>query len=232
MSSILKRYFSREENPSRLLFQPAALSKQIKPVRCVSEDKALEAFMAFLETVVPRIVLVGLDEETLGVLLQKLEVSCHDQFWSLVTGFAWWNMLFDDIKAKQRYKNIINLIAKIFQDPTSELGCLFQSEIPVVPSPSCCDISSCCSYVKVTKSMMSNFYQSLSRKCVKEVARDEGLSIENLLTQVIQEPSVNPTRMWNIEVMDKHPMGVEVFSTFRSPIFVPLVRTEQVKFLQ
>ena len=80
--------------------------------------------------------------------------------------------------------------------------------------------------------MMSNFYQSLSRKCVKEVARDEGLSIENLLTQVIQEPSVNPTRMWNIEVMDKHPMGVEVFSTFRSPIFVPLVRTEQVKFLQ
>ena len=107
MSSILKRYFSREENPSRLLFQPAALSKQIEPVRCVSEEKALEAFMAFLETVGPRIVLVGLDEDTLGVLLQKLEVRCHDQFWSLVTGFAWWKKLFGHIKAKQRYKNNI-----------------------------------------------------------------------------------------------------------------------------
>ena len=77
--------------------------------------------------------------------------------------------------------------------------------------------------------MISHFYQSLSRKCVKEVARDEGLSMENLLTKVRQEPSVNPTRMWNREVMDKHPIGVEVFSTFRSPVFVPWVRTEQVK---
>ena len=80
--------------------------------------------------------------------------------------------------------------------------------------------------------MISHFYQSLSRKCVKEAARDEGLSIENLCTKVRQEPSVNPTRKWNREVMDKHHMGVEVFSTYRSPIFVPLVRTEQVKFLQ
>ena len=77
-------------------------------MRCVSEEKALEAFMAFLETVGPRIVLVGLDEDTLGVLLQKLEVRCHDQFWSLVTGFAWWKNLFYDIKAKQRYKNNIS----------------------------------------------------------------------------------------------------------------------------
>ena len=137
MSSILKRYFSREENPSRLLFQPAALSKQIEPVRCVSEEKALEAFMAFLETVGPRIVLVGLDEDTLGVLLQKLEVRCHDQFWSLVTGFAWWNMLFDDIKAKQRYKNNIKPISskEFFRIPPLSLEAFFSRRFPAFPLP-------------------------------------------------------------------------------------------------
>ena len=138
MSSILKRYFSREENPSRLLFQPAALSKQIEPVRCVSEEKALEAFMAFLETVGPRIVLVGLDEETLGVLLQKLEVRCHDQFWSLVTGFAWWKKLFDDnVKGKQRYKNYtkMNPPQEFFRIPTLSLDAFFSRRFPAFPLP-------------------------------------------------------------------------------------------------
>ena len=232
MSSILKRYFSREENQSRLLFQPAALSKQIEPVRCVSEEKALEAFMAFLETVGPRIVLVGLDEETLGVLLQKLEVRCHDQFWSLVTGFAWWKKLFDDIKAKQRYKNKIKPISsqESFRIPLS-LDAFFNQRFPAFPLPAVVTSPVVAHMLRcLNQCMMSNFYQYLSRKCVKEVARDEGLSIKNLLTKIRQEPPcVNPTRMWNREVMDKHPMGVEVFSTFRSPIFVPLVRTEQVK---
>ena len=71
-----------------------------------------------------------------------------------------------------------------------------------------------------------------SRKCVKEVALDEGISMENLFTKVIQEPSVNPTRMWNRDVIEELPVGVEIISTFRSPIFVPLVRTEQVKKIQ
>ena len=108
-------------------------------MRCVSEDKALEAFMAFLETVGPRIVLVGLDEDTLGVLLQKLEDSCHDQFWSLVTGFAWWNMLFDDIKAKQRYKNNIKPISSqgFFRIPLPPLSldAFFSQRFPAFPLP-------------------------------------------------------------------------------------------------
>ena len=70
--------------------------EQIEPVKCVSEEEALLAFLAFLETVQPRVVLIGLDEETLGVLLQKLEDKHKEKFRSLVVGFTWWKRVFNN----------------------------------------------------------------------------------------------------------------------------------------
>ena len=65
-------------------------------MKCVSEEEALLAFLAFLETVGPCVVLVGLDEETLGVLLQKLEDKHEAKFRSLVVGFTWWKRVFNN----------------------------------------------------------------------------------------------------------------------------------------
>ena len=74
---------------------------QVKPVKCVSEDEALLAFLAFLETVGPRVILVGLDEETVGVLLQKLEDKHKAKFRSLVVGYTWWKRIFNNFNVTQ-----------------------------------------------------------------------------------------------------------------------------------
>ena len=68
--------------------------EQVEPVKCVSEEEALSAFLTFLETVGPCVVLVGLDEETLGVLLQKVEDKDTAKFRSLVVGYTWWERVF------------------------------------------------------------------------------------------------------------------------------------------
>ena len=54
------------------MFRPSVLVRRIERVECVGEEKALLAFLDFLESVAPRVVLVGLDEGTVGVLLEKL----------------------------------------------------------------------------------------------------------------------------------------------------------------
>ena len=54
------------------MFRPPVLVRQVERVECVTEEKALIKFMDFLKNVQPPLVLVGLDEETVEVLLQKL----------------------------------------------------------------------------------------------------------------------------------------------------------------
>ena len=44
------------------------LTVLVDRVECVSEEDAIEAFFAFLEAVGPNVVLVGVDEDTVGVL--------------------------------------------------------------------------------------------------------------------------------------------------------------------
>ena len=59
-------------------------------VECVGEEKALLAFLDFLESVAP---LVGLDEGTVGVLLEKLLAMDKVKLESLVDGFTWWERI-------------------------------------------------------------------------------------------------------------------------------------------
>ena len=95
-------YSSRDENTSTFLFRPTALVKQIDPVNCVSEEEALLAFLTFLETVGPPVVLVGLDEETVGVLLQKLHDKHTEKFRSLVVGYTWWKRVLNNTNITQK----------------------------------------------------------------------------------------------------------------------------------
>ena len=84
----------REENI--FLFRPPVLVRQIERVECVSEEDALLAFVDFLENVGRRVVLVGIDEETVGVLLQKVLATNKKRFEKLVDGFSWWKKVFEN----------------------------------------------------------------------------------------------------------------------------------------
>ena len=71
-------------------------------MKCVSEEEALLAFLTFLETVPPRVLLVGLDEETVGVLLQKLENKDKAKFRRLVVGYTSWERIFNNAQIKRK----------------------------------------------------------------------------------------------------------------------------------
>ena len=61
--------------------------------KCIQEEEALELFFKFLELAGPNVVLVGLDEDTIGVLLKKLESHNTAKFLQLVVGYNWWSRI-------------------------------------------------------------------------------------------------------------------------------------------
>ena len=63
----LKHFLTREGGSSTFLFRPTVLVKQVARVECVSEEVAINAFFAFLKDVGPNVVLVGVDEDTVGL---------------------------------------------------------------------------------------------------------------------------------------------------------------------
>ena len=66
-------------------------------MECVGEEKALLAFLDFLESVAPRrVVLVGLDESSVGVLLEKLLATDKVKLESIVDGFTWWERILEN----------------------------------------------------------------------------------------------------------------------------------------
>ena len=71
-------------------------------MECVTEEKALIKFMDFLKNVQPPVVLVGLDEETVVVLLQKLLASDSIKLKSLFHGFTSWRRILGNCKTKYK----------------------------------------------------------------------------------------------------------------------------------
>ena len=65
---------------SSFLFRPTVLVKQVERGECLTEEAAIDAFFHFLKTVGPNVVLVGIDEETVGVLVQKLKARDKAKF--------------------------------------------------------------------------------------------------------------------------------------------------------
>ena len=69
------------------------LVAEVDRVECISEEAALDAFFAFLKSVGPNVVLVGMDEDTVGVLVKKLKAKDRAEFRSLVAGYTWWKRI-------------------------------------------------------------------------------------------------------------------------------------------
>ena len=93
---------TREEGTSTFLFRSPVLVKQVERVECVSEEVAISAFVAFLKSFGPGVVLVGMDEDTVGVLVQKLKAKDKPEFWSLVAGYTWWKRILKHTNMKHK----------------------------------------------------------------------------------------------------------------------------------
>ena len=71
------------------LFREKALVSETNRLECVKEEDAMELFLKYLELAGPNVVLVGMDEDSVGVLLQKLESHNAAKFLQLVVGYTW-----------------------------------------------------------------------------------------------------------------------------------------------
>ena len=78
-------------------------------VECVPEEAAISAFFVFLKSVGPNVVLVGLDEDTVGVLVQKLKAKDKVKFRSLVAGYTWWKRVLKHTNSKHKYETFKQL---------------------------------------------------------------------------------------------------------------------------
>ena len=73
-------------------------------VECKTEKAAIEDFFRYLKTVggPADVVLVGLDEDTVGVLVQKLKAVSKNKFRKTVAGFTWWNRILKHTNFKHK----------------------------------------------------------------------------------------------------------------------------------
>ena len=71
-------------------------------VECKTEKAAIEDFFRYLNTLGPDVVLVGLDEDTVGVLVQKLKAVSKNKFRKTVAGFTWWNRILKHTNFKHK----------------------------------------------------------------------------------------------------------------------------------
>ena len=75
-------------------------------MECVPEDAAISAFFVFLGSIGPNVVLFGLDEDTVGVLVQKLKAKDKQKFRNLVAGYTWWKRILKHTNSKHKYENM------------------------------------------------------------------------------------------------------------------------------
>ena len=74
------------------LFRPTVLVERVERVECRREKEALKAFVAFLKPLGNKVLLVGLDEDTMAVLRTKLKKV--DKGMSLYL-YTWWKKILE-----------------------------------------------------------------------------------------------------------------------------------------
>ena len=93
------------EDKNTFLFRPTVLVEEVQRVVCMTESEATGQFLDYLEKIGPNIILVGIDEDTLGVLMQKLTQRQPARFLKLVVGFTWWSRILKHFRVED-YKKL------------------------------------------------------------------------------------------------------------------------------
>ena len=83
---LLKALNMVREEATTFLFRPPVLVKQVERVECVREEEALVAFLDMLEGLGRGVVLVGVDEDTAGLLMTRLKAVDKARLRRLVEG--------------------------------------------------------------------------------------------------------------------------------------------------
>ena len=94
MGNLLEMRKVFREDQQTFLFREHALVSETKRLECVQKKMAMELFFKYLELAGPNVVLVGVDEDSIGVLLQKLKSKDAKTFLQLVVGYTWWTRIF------------------------------------------------------------------------------------------------------------------------------------------
>jgi len=93
------------EDQGTFLFRSPVLVKRTERVECVTESEAMEHFLAFLEATGGNTILVCVDEDTAGVLMEKLKKVDKGRFRGVVVGYSWWRRVLKHIKFP-KYKTV------------------------------------------------------------------------------------------------------------------------------
>jgi len=129
------------EGRDTFLFRPPILVEEVQRVVCVPESAALCTFLDFLEMIGPNIILVGLDEDSVGVLMQKLKEANRARFLKQVEGYTWWRRIlkyssyqdYKDLSLEEFYKSTFSsphgtlltcsLVAERLKQAVKEVAC-------------------------------------------------------------------------------------------------------------
>ena len=118
------------------------------------------------------------------------------------------------------------------QKPRTRIGNFLQTELSHSCSSNVGHLPSCGSHVKVKHDKSDPLFQHvISRECVREIAKEQDLDASSSIGEFATKIGLDSLkRPWleNREVQEEGSICLEVINTFHDPIFVPLVRSEQV----
>ena len=253
---LLKHFVTREGGSSTFLFRPTVLVKQVARVECVSEEVAINAFFAFLKDVGPNVVLVGVDEDTVGLdmpatlimTLSRLAWLCKR--WRQRTGQASgallratrggrgsWNTQAWNISRKTLTPILQFVYFFYSKRPRVRAGDVSQQEISILSTSSIGHVLGSGRHAQVFFILFSHICHSsyvlrIPRDCVTEFAKkafDVDSSWGRFINKVAVRSDVHP-KIEKRETMFGSPEVLEVLNSFRTPLSIPIVRMEQVGF--
>jgi len=82
-------HMTREEDGKFLFRSQFEIVQENNKIVCVEESEALKGLLDFLEDF-PNCIILGVDEDSISILVEKLRDANKDRFRQLITGFTYW----------------------------------------------------------------------------------------------------------------------------------------------
>jgi len=183
-------HMTREDDGTFLFRSQFEIVEDGQKIVCVEESEALKGFLDFIENF-PNCVLLGVDEDTVSIIVKKLKEVNKEKFRQLVKGFTYWKRLLKYLKVGG-YRNI-DLEEYYTQMVQRELPSFNRaSDIAEVLLKAAMEVTS-----KKEKYSTKHFYKLCKRiECLEHPIRveyDRKASVENVEVFSSFRPSVSAT---------------------------------------
>ena len=96
-------HMTREDDGTWLFRSRFEVIKEAEKIVCHQESEAIASLLDFLLNY-PNCIVVGVDEDTVAILVKKLKYFCGDQ-WKTISGFTYWKRVLKYLDVDE-YKNI------------------------------------------------------------------------------------------------------------------------------